>query len=258
MQAHRRWHYTGPLGQPHRHVKWFIRSVDAPLPETAMNLWRSLRAWATDTEPPWLEEAREAAEEEAARQEADPEPRRSFARNSTGSVHHAATTSTAGGLHARHSTGSHNGGGGDAVLAEDDVARDSGYSAYSFSVSQHGSQASAAELQRYKRMVTAVGVIGTYITWAAFSWFVFTYGALIYKLLGDSAEEAFARSWGVSYGMNAATEWRSIAEQALKGAIFLLMLERLGLTLHSDWLEQHIDYLGLCVAAPRCVLACVC
>ena len=70
---------------------------------------------------------------------------------------------------------------------------------------------------------------------------------LIYKLLGDGAESEFARSWGVSYGMNAATEWRSIAEESLKGAIFLLMLERLGLTLHSEWLEEHIDYLGLCV-----------
>ena len=70
---------------------------------------------------------------------------------------------------------------------------------------------------------------------------------LIYKLLGDGAEQEFARSWGISYGMNAATEWRSIAEEALKGAVFLLILERLGLTLHTEWLEEHIDYLGLCV-----------
>ena len=251
MQAHRRWHYTGPLGQPHRHVRWFIRSVDAPLPETAINLWHSLRAWATGTEPPWAEEAREAEEEEAAGKDASPQPRSSFARHSTGSSHHHAARHSVGSLRPRHSTGGHH-GGDDAMLAEDDVARDSGYSAYSFSISQHGSQASAAELQRYKRIITAVGVCGTYITWAAFAWFIFTYGALIYKLLGDSAEEAFARCWGVSYGMNAATEWRSIAEEALKGAIFLLMLERLGLTLHSEWLEEHIDYLGLCVARLRC------
>ena len=153
MHAHRRWHYTGPLGQPHRHVKWFIRSVDAPLPETYANLWRSFYAWLTNTEPPWIEEAREAAEEEAeeaACVEAQRAPRRSLVRIST------------------HSNG-HTGGGGDAVLAAGDVARDSG-SSYSFSISQ--SQHSAAELQRYKRVVTALGVIGTYITWAIFAWCV--------------------------------------------------------------------------------------
>jgi hypothetical protein len=25
LHAHRRWHYTGPEGQPNRHVKWYIR-----------------------------------------------------------------------------------------------------------------------------------------------------------------------------------------------------------------------------------------
>jgi hypothetical protein len=31
---------------------------------------------------------------------------------------------------------------------------------------------------------------------------------LIYKLLGDEAQQSFARSWGVSYGLNAAAEWQ--------------------------------------------------
>ena len=87
--------------------------------------------------------------------------------------------------------------------------------------------------------------------------FIFTYGMLIYKLLGDDAQASFARSWGISYGMNAATEWRTIAVEAAKGAFFLLLLERLGLTLHTEWLEQHIDYLSLCVAKPQSSLALV-
>ena len=33
-------------------------------------------------------------------------------------------------------------------------------------------------------------------------------GMLIYKLLGDNAEESFARSWGTSYGVGAASEWK--------------------------------------------------
>ena len=58
--ANRHWHYTRGE-QPVRHVRWFIRSVTAPKPETAINLWRSLVAFVTRTEPPWIIEAREAA-----------------------------------------------------------------------------------------------------------------------------------------------------------------------------------------------------
>jgi hypothetical protein len=101
----------------------------------------------------------------------------------------------------------------------------------------------------------------------------------IYKLLGDGAEEHFARSWGVSYGtvsyhrgmpgialalsshyrraagMNAATEWLSVVKEAAKGALFLMIMERLRLTPPAAWLDQHIDYLSLCVAAHHgCVL----
>ena len=31
---------------------------------------------------------------------------------------------------------------------------------------------------------------------------------LIYTLLGEQAEQAFARGWGVSYGLSAAAEWK--------------------------------------------------
>ena len=66
LNAHRRWHYTGPRGQPNRHVKWFCRSVSAPPPETAINLWHSFVCALTGRELPWHIEAREAAEAAAA------------------------------------------------------------------------------------------------------------------------------------------------------------------------------------------------
>jgi len=66
LNAHRRWHYTGPRGQPKRHVKWFCRSVGAPPPETAINLWHSFVCALTGRELPWHIEAREAAEAAAA------------------------------------------------------------------------------------------------------------------------------------------------------------------------------------------------
>ncbi len=39
--------------------------------------------------------------------------------------------------------------------------------------------------------------------------FIFVYGMLCYKLLGDEAQTSFARSWGVSYGVGAAAEWKA-------------------------------------------------
>jgi hypothetical protein len=71
---------------------------------------------------------------------------------------------------------------------------------------------------------------------------------LVYRLLGDDAESSFARSWGISYGLNAATEWKDIATEAAKAAVILFVLERLFLTRNASWLEEHIDYLSLCVA----------
>jgi hypothetical protein len=104
---------------------------------------------------------------------------------------------------------------------------------------------------------------------------------LIYRLLGSDAEQSFARSWGVSYGLNAASEWKArrtrsqvrrvlalthclralcVTEQdilieALKGALLLAILERLVLTSNASWLEEHIDYMSL-QARAACALSC--
>ena len=64
FSAHRRWHYTGPAGQPVRYVRWYVRSVGAPLPETIGNLFEAARAWVTRTDPEWIVEAEAAAAEE--------------------------------------------------------------------------------------------------------------------------------------------------------------------------------------------------
>ena len=129
-RAHRRWHYTGPEGQPVRYVRWFLRCHTAPISETLANLCRSFNAWVMGTEVPWLVDARQA-EEEASADEQD---------------------------------NCCNGGDGDGE-------------------SEGGSTSSsvrgAHELMQWKRMLTTAGVVGVYVTWAIFSWFIFTYGALI-------------------------------------------------------------------------------
>ena len=71
------------------------------------------------------------------------------------------------------------------------------------------------------------------------------YGALIYTLLGENAEQSFAHSWGVSYGVQAAREWEGIAEAALKAAVIICILERVHLTHPGEWLEDAVDYYSL-------------
>jgi hypothetical protein len=68
---------------------------------------------------------------------------------------------------------------------------------------------------------------------------------LIYRLLGEEAESSFARSFGISYGMGAAQEWKDVAIEAAKGVVLLMIMESLYLTPNGSWLEEHVDYLSL-------------
>ena len=203
FDAHRRWHYTGPLGQPNRHVKWFIRSVGAPDPETAINLWHSLVAWVTGTDPPWVEEWRETVEAEAeedAEEEAEAEVEALACDSHSGSSHQVNGSARLPAdaprvlklLHlAEQDVFDTHALGNGKVRTDDDVGD---------GASTTSSVRSARALARYKRIIALTGFIGVYVTWAIFAWFIFVYGMLIYKLLGDQAQNEFARSWGISYG----------------------------------------------------------
>jgi hypothetical protein len=59
-----------------------------------------------------------------------------------------------------------------------------------------------------KRLYAFSGLLGVYVVWAAFSWVIFTYGMLIYRQLGDKAQQEFAKTWGVGYALNNASEWQ--------------------------------------------------
>ena len=144
--AHRRWHYTGPAGQPSRFVKWYCRSVSAPQPETIINLWHSFRCWLTGEELPWMEEWREA-QEEAAAAEAEEDAK------------------LRGGADEREPAGN----GAHHADAEEDTDGSEGGETSS-------SVRSAQSLSTYKRLVMLAGFIGTYITWALFAWFIFVRG----------------------------------------------------------------------------------
>ena len=156
-------------------MKWFCRSIDAPKPETIINLAHSLRCWLTGATVPWLEEWQEWQEElqaEAAEEPAsaaDYRPSTDIGYSSWG-LHHGDTT-----------VDDHVEGG-------------------SIGTSSGSTKRSAMALRRSKRMLTAFGLGGIYVTWTIFAWFIFTYGSLIYQLLGPAQQNAYARGWGVSYG----------------------------------------------------------
>ena len=222
--AHRRWHYTAG-SQPVRHVRWFIRSVGAPKSETAINLYHSFKAWLTGTLPPWTIEVHEAEEEaNAARVEADAEE--DEMRHGKKDAHDdVEDDSPYRGSNGRGSNGEHD--------DDDGSGSESGGSTSS-------SVRSAKALGRYKRMVMALGLSGTFFCWAIFAWFIFTYGMLLYKLLGEDGQASFARSWGISYAVGAASEWQDIITEAFKGAIVLAILERWYMTRNATWLEVRI------------------
>ena len=248
LNAHRRWNYTkGP--QPVRHVRWFVRSVGAPKSETAINLYYSLKAWLTGTLPPWTIEAREAEEElAAARAEADAEEEEARhgdkdARANGVELHTVramaimqAATLEDDGPHHGHGAKGHGGSNGEHVAADgsgDGSDSESG-------VSTSSSVRSARALGRYKRLVMSLGLSGTFLCWAIFVWIIFTYGVLLYKLLGEDGQASFARSWGISYAIGAVSEWKDVITEAVKGVIVLAILERWYMTRNVTWLEVRV------------------
>jgi hypothetical protein len=293
--ANREWAYCRGA-QPTRFIRWWIRSKDAPAMETLMNLAHSARCALTCREPDWAREAREAADAAAAGRHYMRHKRYGSKRQSSlrlsqrfsavskkcdeqavAQSPRAPRTSENGtrvsedGLVRRYATLESD------FIADIDVPGDDDDDA----ASQDGWGAGdeADELSTYKRFCAASGILGTAITWAAFAWFILTCafsltlahclgsslthvfpradGILIYQLLGADAESSFARSFGVSYGVGAAAEWKEVAKDAAIAAAVLLLLERLHITRPVSWLEQQVDYLSL-QALVRAALQCAC
>ena len=272
--AHRRWNYT--LGQqPVRHVRWFVRSVAAPKTETALNLYHSLVAWLTGTPPPWTIEARDAeAEAAAARAKEDAEAEdkehdgcEGFRCTTKQDAPHAYCVEDV-----RHGIDGNDCGEHAADGGADGVESESGESTLS---SVHSARA-LARYKRFVMALGLSGTFFCWaiFTWCVRAAegpggvlppdddggdpyacdkvaqaltrlhgglrtcrFIFTYGMLLYKLLGEDGQASFARSWGISYAVGAASEWQDIVKEAIKGAIVLAILERLLMTRNSNWLE---------------------
>jgi hypothetical protein len=96
-----------------------------------------------------------------------------------------------------------------------------------------------------KRGYAFSGLLGVYVIWAAFAWVIFTYGMLIYRQLGDKAQEEFAKTWGVGYALNNASEWQEVFKTAAKTAVFLVILDLLRVTKDAPWFEEHVDFVSM-------------
>ena len=88
-----------------------------------------------------------------------------------------------------------------------------------------------------KRGYALAGLVGVYVVWAAFAWVIFTYGMLIYRQLGDKAQQEFAKTWGVGYALNNASEWQEVFKTAAKTAVILVILDLLRVTKDAPWFE---------------------
>ena len=122
-----------------------------------------------------------------------------------------------------------------------------------------GAEQRAEVLQ--KRLYAASGLLGVYVIWAVFSWrvlsgppcrggaallplhqclrrFIFTYGALIYRQLGPSAESEFAKTWGIGFALDNATEWQDVLQTAVQTALVVVILDALRLSRSATWFEE--------------------
>ena len=107
------------------------------------------------------------------------------------------------------------------------------------SKSEEGDARSAALA---RRLYAAAGLLGVYVTWAIFSWFIFTYGMIIYRRLGPEAEKQFVKTWGVGIGLDQAQQWQDVGKEALKAAALIVILDMLRVTTHRAWFEDFCDF----------------
>ena len=98
---------------------------------------------------------------------------------------------------------------------------------------------------RQARLYAAIGLVGVYVTWAIFSWFIFTYGMIIYRQLGKNAEQQFSKTFGIGYALDQLSQWQDVFTTALKAAFLVVLLDMLRITRNMPWLETYVDFLSV-------------
>ena len=65
---------------------------------------------------------------------------------------------------------------------------------------------------------------------------------IIYRNLGQDAEVQFAKTWGVGVGLDNVQQWKDVAQEALKAALLIMILDMLRATSHRQWFEDFCDF----------------
>jgi hypothetical protein len=100
-----------------------------------------------------------------------------------------------------------------------------------------------------------IGVIAIYIVWAIMAWIIFTYGSLVYRMMGDAAQQKFAQGWAIGLAISQATQYKDMVIVALQSAAVLTILETLWLINNRSWFEEMI---GARVASVALAFAFAC
>jgi len=98
---------------------------------------------------------------------------------------------------------------------------------------------------RQARLYAAIGFVGVYVTWAIFSWFIFTYGMIIYRQLGKKTEQQFSKTFGIGYALDQLAQWQDVFTTAFKAAFLVVFLDMLRITRNMSWLETYVDFLSV-------------
>ena len=67
---------------------------------------------------------------------------------------------------------------------------------------------------------------------------------IIYRKLGQSAEQQFSATWGLGVALDNVAEFREILVTSLKAGVIIVVLEELYIVANRQWFESHIDHLS--------------
>lgn len=78
---------------------------------------------------------------------------------------------------------------------------------------------------------------------------------IIYRHLGDAAQQEFTTTWGLGLAMDNVAQFRDVAASALQTGLLLVALEELRVVGNTQWFEAQVDHLctqaGLLNGAAR-------
>jgi hypothetical protein len=98
-------------------------------------------------------------------------------------------------------------------------------------------------------VAATVGVLAVLAAWAVYAWFIFVFGMQVYTRLGADAEEKFAQTWGIGYGLDQVSQLKEIVQTAVRAAFVIIVLDLLRIKSDWLWLQDTVDF-----ASVQCML----